>query len=63
MKFVSVGAAMKERGHEEMRSTVEKEDFDVDKRLPVSLYLIHVQSCSVRGQVSACCGLVDVGTR
>ena len=47
---------MKEPGHEEMRSTVEKEDFDVDKRLPVSLYRIHVQSCSVRGQVSVCCG-------
>ena len=36
--------------------TVEKEDFDVDNRLPVSFYRIDVRSCSVRGQVSVCHG-------
>ena len=45
---------MKEPGHEEMRSTVEKEDFDVDYMVPVSLYRIDVQSFSLRGRVSVC---------
>ena len=47
---------MMEQAHEEMRSTVEKEDVCVDKRLPVSFYRIDVQSSSVRGQVSVCHG-------
>ena len=46
---------MKEPGQEEMRFTVEKKDFNVDKRLPVSFYRVDVQSFSVRGQVSVCC--------
>ena len=50
------GAATREPGHEDMRSTVEKEDVRVDNRLPVSFYRIDAQSCSVRGRMSVCCG-------
>ena len=47
---------MKELGHVEMRSTVEKEDVRVDSKVPVSSSPIDVQSSSVRGQVSVCHG-------
>ena len=44
-------AAVREPGHEEMRSIGEKEDVRVDNKLPVSFYHIDVQSCSMGGRV------------
>ena len=45
------GAATREPGHEEMRSTVEKEDVRVDNKVTVSFNRIDVSD-----RVSVCCG-------
>ena len=58
-EVVHRGAAMKEPGHEEMRSTVEKEDFDVDKRL---LCRCIASMFSLARREADCQCAVDVGT-
>ena len=52
-------AAMKEPRHEEKRSTVEKEDFDVDYVLPVSS--CRIDGPLTRGEAECQCA-VDVVT-